>query len=119
MIQIVKGFSAVNEAAVDVFLEFSCFFYDPTVVGSLIFGSFAFSKPSFWAYGNSQFMYFWSIAWKMPSVTLLACEMSTIVCYYEHSVAFPFFGIKWKLIFFSSMAFAEFSNFAGMLSTAF
>ena len=26
----VKGFSVVNEAEVDVFLEFSCFFYDPT-----------------------------------------------------------------------------------------
>ena len=29
MIHIVKGFSIVNEAEVDVFLEFSCFFYDP------------------------------------------------------------------------------------------
>ena len=38
----IKGFSVVNEA--DVFLEFSCFFYDPTGVGNLISGSFAFSK---------------------------------------------------------------------------
>ena len=30
MIHIVKGFSIVDEAEVDVFLEFSCFFYDPT-----------------------------------------------------------------------------------------
>ena len=42
----VKGFSIVNEAEVDVFLEFSCFFYDPTDVGNLIFGSSAFSKSS-------------------------------------------------------------------------
>ena len=34
---------AVNEAEVDVFLEFSCFFCDPTDVGNLIFGSSAFS----------------------------------------------------------------------------
>ena len=37
-----KGFSIVNEA--DVFLEFSCFFYDPMDVGNLISGSSAFSK---------------------------------------------------------------------------
>ena len=30
VIHIVKGFSIVNEAEVDVFLKFSCFFYDPT-----------------------------------------------------------------------------------------
>ena len=28
----VKDFSLVNEAKVDAFLEFSCFFYDPTGV---------------------------------------------------------------------------------------
>ena len=42
----VKGFSIVNEAEVDVFLELSSFFYDPTIVGNLISGSFAFSKSS-------------------------------------------------------------------------
>ena len=42
----VKGFSIVNEAEVDIFLEFSCFFYDPTDVGNLISASFAFSKSS-------------------------------------------------------------------------
>ena len=46
VIHIVKGFSIVNEAEVDVFLEFSCFFYDPADVGNLISGSCAFSKPS-------------------------------------------------------------------------
>ena len=44
VIHIVKGFSVVNEAEVDVFLEFSYFFYDPTDVGNLISGSSAFSK---------------------------------------------------------------------------
>ena len=46
VIHTVKGFSIVNEAVVDVFLEFPCFFYDPVDVGSLISGSSAFSKPS-------------------------------------------------------------------------
>ena len=39
-----KGFGIVNKAKVDVFLELSCFFYDPGDVGNLISGSSAFSK---------------------------------------------------------------------------
>ena len=46
VIHTVKDFSVVNEAEVDVFLEFSCFLYDPTNVGNLISGSSAFSKSS-------------------------------------------------------------------------
>ena len=33
VIHTVKGFSVANEVEVDVFLEFSCFFNDPTDVG--------------------------------------------------------------------------------------
>ena len=40
----VKGFGIVDTAEVDVFLEFSCFFYDSVDVGNLISSSFAFSK---------------------------------------------------------------------------
>ena len=46
VIHTVKGFSIVSEAEVDVFLEFSCLFYDPADVGNLIFGSSAVSKIS-------------------------------------------------------------------------
>ena len=46
MIHTVKSFSVVNEAEIDVFLEFSCFFYDPEDVGNLISGSSAFFKSS-------------------------------------------------------------------------
>ena len=46
VIHTVKGFSVVNEAEVDVFLELSCFFDDPADVGNLISGSSAFSKTS-------------------------------------------------------------------------
>ena len=42
----VKGFGVVNKAEIDVFLELSCFFDDPTGVGNLISGSFALSKSS-------------------------------------------------------------------------
>ena len=44
VIHTVKGFSVVNEAEVDVFLEFLCFFYDPAAVGNLISSSSALSK---------------------------------------------------------------------------
>ena len=46
VIHTVKGFSVVNEAEIDIFLEFSCFFYDPVDVGNLISGFSAFSKSS-------------------------------------------------------------------------
>ena len=42
----VKGFGIVNKAEVDVFLELSCFFNDPTNVDNLISGSSAFSKSN-------------------------------------------------------------------------
>ena len=44
MIHAVKAFGIVNKAEVDVFLELSFFFDDPTDVGNLISGSCAFSK---------------------------------------------------------------------------
>ena len=50
VIHIVKGFSAVNEAEVDVLLKFPCFSYDPTDVGNLISVSSAFSKSSFYVW---------------------------------------------------------------------
>ena len=46
VIYMVKGFSIVNEAEVDVFLEFFGFFNDPVDFGNLISGSYAFSKSS-------------------------------------------------------------------------
>ena len=48
----VKGFNIVSVAEDDVFLEFSCFFYDPVDVGNVVSGSCAFSKSSliFWKF---------------------------------------------------------------------
>ena len=53
MIHTDKGFSIVNEAEIDVFLEFSCFFYDPAGVGNLISDSSAFSKPTLYIWNFS------------------------------------------------------------------
>ena len=44
MIHKVKSFGVVTKAEVDVFMELSCFFEEPTDVGNLISGSSAFSK---------------------------------------------------------------------------
>ena len=46
MIHIVKGFSIVHEAEVDVFLEFPCVFYEPADALNLISAPSAFSKSS-------------------------------------------------------------------------
>ena len=43
-----------------------------------------FLNPA-WTSGSSWFMYCWSLAWRILSITLLACEMSVIV--------WTFFGI--------------------------
>ena len=78
VIHTVKGFCVVNEAEVDIFLEFSCFFCDPMDVGNLVFGSSAFSKSS---------LYIWKFSVQVllkPSLKdfeddLLANEMSAIM----------------------------------------
>ena len=70
-------FVVVNKA--DVFLELPCFFCDAKDVGSLILGSFRvlllrfFLNPA-WTSGSSRFMYCWSLAWTILSITLLVCE---------------------------------------------
>ena len=46
VIYTVKSFGVTNKSEVDVFLEFSFFFYDPTDFGNLISGSSAFAKSS-------------------------------------------------------------------------
>ena len=96
VIHTVKGFGVVNKAEVDVFLEISCFFYELTDVGNLISGLFAFSNSSLniWC---SQFTYYWSLTWRILSISLLVCEMSAIVHLFEHSLALIFFGMKTDL----------------------
>ena len=46
LIHIVKGFGIVYKVEVDVFLELSCFFDDPTDAGNLISCSSVFAKSS-------------------------------------------------------------------------
>ena len=56
------------------------------------------------------------MAWRILSINLLACKMSAIVRYFEHSLALPFLETGMKLTFSSPRATAEFSKFAGIMS---
>ena len=74
----VKGFGVVNKAEVDVLLELSCFFDDPTDVGNFISGSSAFSKSilNIW---NFTVHILLNSVWRILSIIFLACEMNAIV----------------------------------------
>ena len=78
VIHTVKGFGIVNKAEVDVILEFSCFFDDPTDAGNLISGSSALSKSSLKIW---NFMVHVLLKPRLEnlSITLLVCEISAIV----------------------------------------
>ena len=60
-----------------------------------------FLNPA-WTSGSSWFTYFWSLTWRILSIILLACEMSSVVQQFEHSLALPFFGIGVKTDLFQS-----------------
>jgi len=78
VIHTVKCFGVVSEAEVDVFVEFSCFFCDPTDVGNLISGTSAFSKSSLYIWKFSVHILF-KPSLNDLSITLLVGEMSTVV----------------------------------------
>ena len=87
VIYTVKGFSVVNEAEVDVFLEFPCFPYDSSDVGNLISGSSPFSKSTL-------------NIWKFSVHILLKPSLKNFEHYFasvwnEHNctVVWTFFGI--------------------------
>ena len=116
VVHTVRGFGIVNKAEIDVFLELSCFFDDPVDVGNLISGSSAFSKSSLniWKFtfhillkpGLENFEHYFTTTWD---------ECNCVIVWTFFAIAF-FLGLKWKLAFSSSVATAEFSKFAGILS---
>ena len=83
VIHTVKACGIVKKPEIDVFLNLSCFFDDPADVGNLISGSSAFSKSSLntWKFTVHilEYLVLTSLAWRILSITLLACEMSAIV----------------------------------------
>ena len=79
-------------------LEFT---YDLIDVANLISGSFASSESSLniWKFMVHILL---KLAWRILSITLLACEMSAFVQWYEHFLALPFFGTGMKTDLFQS-----------------
>ena len=96
VIHTVKGFSIIIE--LDVFLEFSCFFYDPMYVSNLISGSSAFSKPSLYIWKFSvhvllkpslmNFAHYFASIWN-------ACNCAAV----EYFFGIACFGIGMKTCF--------------------
>ena len=78
VIHTVKGFGLVSKAKLDVFLELSCFSYDPKDTGNLISDSSAFSKSSLniWKFTVLVLL---KCCLENLRITLLACEVSAIV----------------------------------------
>ena len=111
----VKGFSVVNETEVDVFPKFPCFLYEPVNVGNLISGSFVFSKPSLYIW---QFMYCWSLACIILSMTLLVWGMNATVGRLSVLQYCPSWELGWRWTFSSLAATAQFSKFTDLLSAA-
>ena len=119
VIHTVKGFGLVNKAEIDIFLELSYFFDDPTDVGNLISGSSVFSKSS---------LNIWKFSVKFNTVEASLGEFWALFCY--HLKWLQLFGIlnilwhcstlglEWKLIFYSPVATAEFSKFVGRMYAA-
>ena len=78
---IVKGFGVINKAEVDIFLEFSYFFYDSMDVGNLISDSSAFSKSSLniWKFtvcillkpGLENFKHYFASVWDECNYTVV------------------------------------------------
>ena len=91
VIHIVKGFSVVSDAEVDAFLEFSCFFYDPTGVGNLISGFSAFSKSSLYI-------------WKFSVHKLLKPSLED----FEHYLASMWIKIAWRNI--NNLRYADYTT---------
>ena len=117
VIHTVKGFGIVNKPEIDVFWNSLAFSMIQWMLPIWSLVPLPFLKPV-WTSGISWFRYCWSLAERILNITLLACEMSAVVQYFEHSLALPFFGTGMKTDFSSPVATAEFSKFAGILSAA-
>ena len=118
VIHTVKDFGIVNKAEIDVFLELSCFFHDPADVGNLVSGSSASSKSSL------KIRKFMVLVFLKPGLENFEHYFASVWDEYNCAVVWAFFVIAllwdWNenLLFFSPVATAEFSKFAGILGAA-
>ena len=111
VIHTVKGFGIVNKTEIDVILELSCFFGDPSDVGNLISVSSAFSKTSLniWKFtvhvllkpGLENFEHYFTSVWD---------ERNCVVVWAFFGIAFLWdwnenwpFPVLWPLLSFPNL----------------
>ena len=111
VIHTVKGFGMVNKAEIDVFLELSHFFNDPTDVGNLISGSSAFSKPSLniWKFtvhvllkpGLENFEHYFASVWDAANYAVVWAFFG-IAFLWDWNANWPF-PVLWPLLSFPAV----------------
>ena len=104
-----KVFGIVTKAKGDVFLKLFAFTMIQWILAIWSLVPLSFLNPAR-PFGSSLFMYWWSLAWRILSNILLACEMSAIVWQFEDSLALPFFGIGMKRLFSVFWPLLSFTN---------
>ena len=111
VIHTVKSFGVVNKAEIDVFLEVSCFFNDPSDVGNLISGSSAFSKTSLnmWKFmvhvllkpGLENFEYYFTSMWDECNCALVSAFFGIAFLWnWNENRSFP---VLWPLLSFPNL----------------
>ena len=111
VIHTVKGFGIVQKTEIDVFLELSCFFDDPTDVGNLISGSSAFSKTNLnirkfalhvlLKPGLENFEHYFASVWGECNC-VVACTFFGIAFLWNQNENWPF-QILWPLLSFPNL----------------
>ena len=101
VIHTIKGFGIVNKAEKDIFLKLSfSVFQLMLAIWPLV--PLPFLNPA-WTSGSSRFTYYWSLAWRILSITLLVYEWVQL-CSSLNTLALPSFGIGMKTDLFQSCA---------------
>ena len=110
-IHTVKVFSIINKAEIDVLLEFSCFFDDPTDIGNLISSSSTFSKTSLiiWKFmvhillktGLENFEYYFASMWDDCNCAVVWAFFG-IIFVWDWNENWPF-PVLWPLLSFPNL----------------
>ena len=117
MIHTVRESGVVNKVEEDIFLEFSCFFYDPWMLEIWSLVPLPFLNPACTS-GCSQFTYYWNLSWR---ILILPCyHVKWAQLYGSLNIIYhcPCLGLEWKLTFSIAVTIAEFSKFADILNAA-
>ena len=117
VIHTVKSFGVVSEAEVDFFWNSLAFLMIQQMLAIWSLVPLPILNPA-WTSGSSQFMYYWSLAWRILSITWLACEMSAIVVWTFFGIALLWhwnenwlFSVLWPLLSFPNLPVIDINYF--------